>query len=477
MAELAGSLDAVDILPVLRLLLALERSGSLTISSDRHGGALGLDGGRIVSAAFGAERGVPAFDALTLPWEAGDFSFRAGQVPTERDVELPPEALLARAASLRVGLDGGLRQVLAPGAVPRVIQDGAANPSAEITLERAALAVLLSVDGERTVAEIATRHGFAVTVKELALLASLGFLGTEVPPPGKEAPPPGLPGAEAPPLAKEVRPSPVLRRRRPLLLAGLAGVSVALTGVALARIRQADPEPTTVVITGTSASAGGAGASTTTAATAAGPSAEAAALRTVLDERFADNRRGWPHDPQGTAWLSPGGYRLFARTPGQFVAVGTPSPEPLGSGQPPQWPWSDALVTAVFRKVGGLPGGGYGIVVRDQGPEPRDGVNQAGRFYVFEVSDRREIGVWRRESTRWVDIAPWTPSAAVRPDSEANELAVRADGQSLVCFVNGSEVARPRLTANVLARGGIGVFVGGDLNDVLLERFQVQVPG
>ena len=187
-------------------------------------------------------------------------------------------------------------------------------------------------------------------------------------------------------------------------------------------------------------------------------------LRTVLDERFVDQPRGWPADVRSTTWLAGGAYHLFAREPGQFVAVGAPIAGPL----------RDPVVTATFRKVGGPPGGGYGLIVRDQGPGVRDGLNQRGRFYVLEVGDRGEVGIWRREDDRWVDLLPWTRSEAVRPGDAPNELRVHAMGPRLTFLVNGIEVASVEDLA--LDSGGVGVFVGGDFNDVVLEGFVVEVP-
>jgi len=57
----------------------------------------------------------------------------------------------------------------------------------------------------------------------------------------------------------------------------------------------------------------------------------------------------------------------------------------------------DVLVTATFHKADGPPGGGYGIIVRDQGPGSRDGLNQGGHYYVLEVGDSGEVGIWRRD--------------------------------------------------------------------------------
>jgi hypothetical protein len=198
------------------------------------------------------------------------------------------------------------------------------------------------------------------------------------------------------------------------------------------------------------------------------PPAFPTAFRTVYDARPGRDGAGagrWPDDPAATAWTEEDGYRLFARRPGQFVALAAPVAAPPG----------DLAVTAAFRKVGGSPGGGYGLIVRDQGPGPRDGRRQDGRFYVFEAGDRGEVGAWRREGDRWVDLLPWTPSAAVRPGGAANELTVQAVGQRVTFLVNGSVVAS--LTDPVLTAGAVGVFVGGDLNDVLLERFVLQAAG
>src|SRR5581483_1932544 len=193
-------------------------------------------------------------------------------------------------------------------------------------------------------------------------------------------------------------------------------------------------------------------------------SSDAMPLRTLLDERFIDNRRGWPNDPSATAWLAGQSYHLFAREPGRFVAVGAPYDQPL----------RDVVLTATFRKVGGPPGGGYGLLLRDEGPGPRDGKDQGGRYYVFEVGDRGEVGIWRRENDRWVDLAPWTPSDVVRRGSATNELTVRAIGQRLVLLVNGSPAASVEDAA--LSQGAVGVFVGGDYNEVEVDRFLVQTP-
>jgi hypothetical protein len=198
--------------------------------------------------------------------------------------------------------------------------------------------------------------------------------------------------------------------------------------------------------------------------TATQPSAAVApgSRRPLLDARFASGSNGWLDKAPYAAW-SDGAYRLRAEQPDQFVAVGAPSNRPL----------TDVIVTATFRKTGGPPGGGYGMVVRDNGPEPRDGQNQNMKAYVLEAADVGEIGIWRRDGNRWIDLVPWTPSPAVRLGGSPNELSVRAIGDRFSFSVNGVEVAA--VQDGTLAAGGVGVFVGGDYNEVALDRFTVQL--
>jgi succinoglycan biosynthesis transport protein ExoP len=181
-----------------------------------------------------------------------------------------------------------------------------------------------------------------------------------------------------------------------------------------------------------------------------------------FEESFADTRRGWPNDSSSTAWLGGGGYHLFVRHPAQFVAIGAPIAEPI----------RDVVVTATFRKLGGPEGGGYGVIVRDQGPGSRDGRDQNGTYLVFEVSDLGEFGAWRRSGDSWTDLIPWTRSDAVRRGGAVNSLTVQAVGRQLLFLVNGIQVASQVDPAPAV--GGVGISVGGELNAVVLDRFAVR---
>ncbi|MBV9169473.1 MAG: DUF4388 domain-containing protein [Chloroflexi bacterium] len=186
----------------------------------------------------------------------------------------------------------------------------------------------------------------------------------------------------------------------------------------------------------------------------------------LLDESFANNSHNWPSNAQGTAWVVGGSYRVATRQSGQFVAIDAPLP---GVQQ-----LQDVVVNATFHKVGGAPGGGYGIIVRNQAPGSLDGSNQNGHYYVVEVGDKGEIGMWLRDNDHWVDLLAWQRSDAVRPGTAANDLTVRAVGDQLTLLVNGTQVASQ--TDSTLKAGGAGVFVGGDGNQVSVDHFSVQAP-
>jgi hypothetical protein len=186
--------------------------------------------------------------------------------------------------------------------------------------------------------------------------------------------------------------------------------------------------------------------------------------QSLIDVRFASGPKpGWLENPPYAGW-SDGAYRFQAKQATHFVAVSAPTDRALG----------DVVVSATFRKTGGPPGGGYGLVVRDQSPDPLDGVNQNASFYVVEAGDQGDIGVWRRDGDHWVDLVPWAHSESVRPGGSPNDLTVRAIGNTLTFMVNESQVAS--VQDDTLATGGVGVFVGGDYNEVGLDRFVVQVP-
>ena len=186
--------------------------------------------------------------------------------------------------------------------------------------------------------------------------------------------------------------------------------------------------------------------------------------RVLFGERLISPLPNWPNTPNGAAWFGSDGFRLFARQSGRFVAVGVPLSQTLSS----------AVLTARFHKVGGPAGGGYGLIVRDQGSSSeRDGRNQAGQYMVLEVGDQGDVGIWQRNETRWIDVMPWTHSEAVNLGRESNALVVTMRDNVLRLEVNGQVLADLSYDS-ISPRGGVGVFVGGDLNEVVLDSLRIE---
>jgi hypothetical protein len=193
------------------------------------------------------------------------------------------------------------------------------------------------------------------------------------------------------------------------------------------------------------------------------PPGDAAAAReplVLLDEHFDTNDAGWPIQKNGTVWFGDN-YHMHAVFPDRFVAVRAP----LVSAT------RNLVTTGVFRKVGGPDGGGYGLIVGDRSPAPLDGESQVGHYYVFEIGDLGEFGVWRRDESVWIDLVPWSVSAAVRTGRTTNQLTVRATGDQFQFEVNGVIVVE--VTDGVADGGHVGLFVGGDGNHVAVDRLVV----
>jgi hypothetical protein len=184
-----------------------------------------------------------------------------------------------------------------------------------------------------------------------------------------------------------------------------------------------------------------------------------------MAERMVAPLANWPSNPDGNAWFDPdSGYHLYAREPGRFVATGVPLAQSLANG----------VLSAQFRKVDGPIGGGYGLIIRNQGNASElDSRNQLGRYMVLEIGDRGDVGIWERNQTRWIDVVPWSHSDAVRPGQGPNTLQATVHGAAVRLEVNGALVAD--VTYNgIPPSGGVGVFAGGDLNEVALEWLRIE---
>jgi len=190
-----------------------------------------------------------------------------------------------------------------------------------------------------------------------------------------------------------------------------------------------------------------------------------AAVQLLLDERFSPGGQAWTGGHAREDGSGASGYRLTVERSRELLTVCPP----IGTLR------RDVVVSAAFRKLDGPPGGTYGLIVRDPGAAVGGGGTASNRFYAARVSDRGEIGVWRRESDHWVDLVPWMTSTAVHQGPDTNVLTLEVVGARLTFVVNGVVVATARDAA--LDSGGVGVCVGGPGNDVLLRHFTVHSVG
>jgi hypothetical protein len=183
--ELSGELTAIGLRPLVNFLSDLRKNGRLTIRDDRWSGTIGLLDGKIVGANFAEEQGLAALDAIFFALQHGSFEF-ASTADCEHNLLLKSQAL----AEHLDALDGEVRQlsdvVTSLSAVPGHAES---NPDGEVTLTRSSLALLLAVDGRRSVAEHAHERGLLATLRELAELIQLGLVSVQAPTPETHASP------------------------------------------------------------------------------------------------------------------------------------------------------------------------------------------------------------------------------------------------------------------------------------------------
>ena len=175
MTVLCGALADVGLLPLLRFLVRLGRSGQLRIARGGWWAELAFDQGQLVAAAVGEERGPGVLEAIVLALSDGDFTFTEGAPPAADNVDADATSLQARVEGL-ASMAGALMSptVSMLSMVPQLVE-----PTMEeglLRLDRPALNVLLHVDGQRTVEEIATLFGLVQTTNALVVLCALGLV-------------------------------------------------------------------------------------------------------------------------------------------------------------------------------------------------------------------------------------------------------------------------------------------------------------
>jgi hypothetical protein len=519
----SGSLlTGVGLAEVLPSLVGLDRTGRVSAAQDEAPALeVWIARGRVVDAGWDRLRALSALEMGAVFLPRASFVFSAGLQSQTRTFDLSPTDLAARLAE--VAREGAAVTGSIPG--PRAVPTRVEPPRQRPPREPEAVRLLDAIDGRRSVAELVEGRQPLMVLRGLASLVEQGAISFQAVPsspaavpdnPTPDATPPSHGGlaalrgrpvslvivgvtllvlafaivdslqtltpeaplpaavrpvattaptlAAAPAAAPTVAPQPTVAPTvapQPTAAPTLAPAPVAAPNVA--------PQPTVAPTVASQPTA----APTLAPAPAEAPTvapqptvaptvaaqASVATSRTLLDEGFSTGAPGWPNAATTSAWWDSLGYHLEPRLAGQHVAIVAPGNPPL----------ADIEVTGLFHKSGGPNGGGYGLILRAQGP--LDGNNQGGRYYVFEVGDRGEVGAWRRDDDRWLDLVPWTKSAAVFAGGASNRLDVRATGSQFTFSVNDNPVAQ--VTDDTLAAGAVGVFAGGDGNQVQVERFTV----
>ncbi len=178
MPELRGDLAFVGLTALLRFIAELGVTGRLHVAAGRGEGDLWLQGGRVVGASFGAQRGPRALDALARVAADGHFRLSEQPLPATRDVDAPIEDILSRMEEMNAAVRE-LRPLLAARWVvtpPQAVGEAIAS-DASIVLDRHSLDVLLAVNrGRHTVDEIAAEGDVIEVARALSRLREQGLV-------------------------------------------------------------------------------------------------------------------------------------------------------------------------------------------------------------------------------------------------------------------------------------------------------------
>jgi signal peptidase I len=244
MAELSGALSSFPVAQLVRFLSTLNKTGDLLVWHETWIGLLSFERGRLTAADIEGERGTAALELVCSGMSDGEFEFSEGPTSLEPDHDLSEDPLrlvdrLGAAASR-----SWLAEVPGPTAVPRAVSS-VGDDDTELVLERAAIYLLLDVDGVRTVRDLARRHGLARSIESLARLREDGlivFEAGEPPPDTQRTDPDGLltttAGIQRPVSLRQRLPTISLRGEQRLVRFGIElAQAVVVTGLVVLGLR------------------------------------------------------------------------------------------------------------------------------------------------------------------------------------------------------------------------------------------------
>jgi len=161
-------------------------------------------------------------------------------------------------------------------------------------------------------------------------------------------------------------------------------------------------------------------------------SAQTPARQVILDERFADNTRGWPttfttsNGTAGRNFFNENGYNIAI--PDQPVHYAWF----IGSNPPPVA--ADVYAETEVKAVDGPLTAAYGLSIRTK--------ELRGPGYLLLIRGDQRYTLIREGYDDDVTLIPWTRSDALKPGREANTIALAAIGPLLAVHINGKQVAR-----------------------------------
>ncbi|MBV9358624.1 MAG: DUF4388 domain-containing protein, partial [Chloroflexi bacterium] len=198
MAELSGSLEDIGLTALVRFLADVGSTGLLTLERERAAGNLTFRDGRIIAASFGSARGLDAVEAMAVALPDGWFVYTDGEVAGDPDPSLLTANVFARVDELARSR-AARADPLSLSAVPRIV-DAEPRPNVEasrLSLDRAALRVLLAVDGRRSVGDLLSVGRPVEVIEHLRALAAAGVITFDAPADGGRRP--GAPDAVSAP--------------------------------------------------------------------------------------------------------------------------------------------------------------------------------------------------------------------------------------------------------------------------------------
>lgn len=181
MADLYGSLGSFGIAPLARFLCSARKTGDLLVTTGSWFGRLSFNSGQLIAASCEGERGRAALELIVNTMHSGDFEFAEGPPTGEIDLDLGATGLDVLDEVATASAYVWRTVVPALTAVPRHVagQDG---DSAEVSLDRTTIRLLMQIDGHRDVRALGQQFGVLRTLRGLGRLYELGLVEFAAPP-------------------------------------------------------------------------------------------------------------------------------------------------------------------------------------------------------------------------------------------------------------------------------------------------------